>query len=227
MVTMVARFGGAMALGFAVAAPVGPTGITAIRLGLDRGAATAFWIGMGAAVTDYVYVMVTYAGLGPAIAHLSWLPLVLYVVGALVLGKMAFGALRDVIVRRRQSASGPAAASGPKNRRDLAPGWRAAFALGLSITVVNPATITSWLTLGGAFVAVNLGSVAVPVAVVILLGIGAGSAAWFTILAGLVWMARAAATRLPIMLDFVGALSGLVLLGFATSFAYQAARIVA
>ena len=225
MLPELTRFGGAMALGFAVAAPVGPTGITAIRLGLARGAATAFWIGMGAAVTDYAYVLLTYAGLGPAIVYVTWLPTVLYVVGALVLGRMAVAAISDVIARRKQPA-GEAVTSPAAGGRDLDPGWRPALVLGLSITVVNPATITSWLTMGGAFVAANLHSVAVPVAIVILLGIGAGSAAWFTILAALVWTARAAASRLPVILDLVGALSALILLSFALSFAFKAARIV-
>lgn len=225
MVPEVTRFGGAMALGFAVAAPVGPTGITAIRLGLERGAATAFWIGMGAAVTDYAYVLLTYAGLGPAIAYLTWLPTALYVAGALVLGRMAVAAFSDVAARRKKP-SGEAVTSQIADGRDLDPGWRPALVLGLSITVVNPATITSWLTMGGAFVAANLHSVAVPVAIVILLGIGAGSAAWFAILAGLVWMARTAASRLPIILDLAGALSALILLSFALTFAFKAARIV-
>ena len=180
---------------------------------------------MGAAVTDYLYVLVTYAGLGPAITYLTWLPFVLYVVGGFVLGRMAFGTLHEVVARRRRSWGG-SDVTRSDGRRDLDPGWRAALGLGLSITVVNPATITSWLTLGGAFVAVNLHDVAVPVALTILLGIGAGSAAWFTILAGLVWTARAAATRLPAILDVVGMLSGLVLLSFALSFTYQAVRIV-
>ncbi len=226
MLTVLARFGGAMVLGFAVAAPVGPTGITAIRLGLDRGAATAFWIGMGAAVTDYAYILVTYAGLGPAIAYLTWLPVFLYAIGACVLGRMAIGALRSVHARRRGPGEGAAILPDSATDPELAAGWRPALALGISITVVNPATITSWLTLGGAFVAVNLHAVAIPIGLAILLGIGAGSAAWFTILAGLVWTARAAASRLPVILDLVGMLSALVLLAFAVSFAYQAARIV-
>jgi|GEM_PF-2209325 len=225
MMHFAAAFGGAIALGFAVAAPIGPTGATAIRFGLSRGAPTAFWIGMGAAVTDLAYVLATYLGLVPLLRETPWLPFVLYVVGTYVLGSMGLAAVKAAIAGRRLRVGGLPAAVAPRKTRELAAGWGPAFLRGLSITIVNPATITSWLSLGGAFVAANLTSVPVPVAFGILAGIMVGSAGWFTILACLVGIARAAAARVPLILDMVGLASGTILLGFAVVFASQAVRI--
>ncbi|MBI3943607.1 MAG: LysE family transporter [Chloroflexi bacterium] len=83
--------------GFAVAAPLGPTGITAIRQRLAHGSRTAFWIGMGAALTDLAYILATYAGLTPLLLRLPWLTPLLYGLGALVLGRMGFLAVMEAL----------------------------------------------------------------------------------------------------------------------------------
>ena len=216
----------AVALGFAVAAPLGPTGTTAVRQGLVAGAGTAFWIGMGAALPDLAYITATYLGVTPLLLRLPWLTPLLYAVGALMLGRMGGGALRDAW---RGTSVPPAAvpARAPAAGRALAgPGWWSPLLLGISITLVNPATITSWLALGGAFVAAHLvGLPPLPTAGV-LLGILLGSAGWFTILAGIVAVARAYLDRLPWLFRAVTAGSGLILLGFALSFAWQDLRLL-
>jgi threonine/homoserine/homoserine lactone efflux protein len=218
----VALYAGAIALGFAVAAPIGPTGVTAIRYGLSRGATTAFWIGMGAAATDLAYVMAVYLGLAPLLNRVPWLPFVSYVAGTYMLGTMGLAAMKTAVASRRRRDMGK-----PTGRVDsLGDGWWRAFLLGLSITVVNPATISSWLSLGGAFVAANLVSLPVPAALAILTGIIVGSAGWFSILACLVGLARVASGRAPIILDLVGMASALILLGFAALFLVQAVRFV-
>lgn len=203
----VGLFGAAAALGFAVAAPLGPTGAAAIRHGLTSGARAAFWIGMGAALTDLLYITATYFGLAPLLLRLPWLTPLLYLAGALVLGRIGLAALR-------QSATvAPVAPASP-----LLQGWRAPLLLGLGLTVVNPATITAWLSVGGAFVTDHLIGLPLLPALGVLLGILVGSAAWFTLLALLVGAARAGLGRLPWLLRAAGLLSGLVLLGFAVTF---------
>jgi threonine/homoserine/homoserine lactone efflux protein len=217
----------AVALGFAVAAPLGPTGTTAVRQGLATGASTAFWIGMGAALTDLAYITATYLGLTPLLLRLPWLTPLLYAVGALMLGRMGWGALRDAW--RGASVPPPMAAlvPAPVGGRSMGgAGWWSPLLLGISITIVNPATITSWLALGGAFVAAHLvGLPPLPTAGA-LLGILIGSAGWFTILAGIVAVARAYLDRLPWLFRAVTAGSGLILLGFALSFAWADVQLL-
>ncbi len=217
----------AVALGFAVAAPLGPTGTTAIRQGLVAGAGAAFWIGMGAALTDLAYITATYLGLTPLLLRLPWLTPLLYAVGALMLGRMGLGALREAwrgasvppSVATPVPASAAARPAGPTH-------WWTPLLLGITITVVNPATITSWLSIGGAFVAAHLIGVPPLPTAGALLGILLGSAAWFTILAGIVAVARAYLDRLPWLFRAITAGSGLILLGFALAFAWQDALLL-
>ena len=215
----------AIALGFAVAAPLGPTGTTAVRQGLAAGAGTAFWIGMGAALTDLAYITATYLGLTPLLLRLPWLTPLLYAVGAVMLGRMGLSAIRDAW--RGASVPPPAAmliAAPAGGRALVGAGWWPPLLLGITITVVNPATITSWLAVGGAFVAQHLvGLPPLPTAGA-LFGILLGSAGWFTILAGIVAVARTYLDRLPWLFRAVTAGSGLILLGFALAFAWQDVR---
>jgi len=56
---------------------------------------------------------------------------------------------------------------------------------------------------------------------VIMLGVAAGSAVWFSILALLVSLARVSLGRLPQFVRVVSLLSGLALLGFALFFLWK------
>lgn len=211
----------ALGLGFAVAAPIGPTGITAIRQGLASGPWTAFWIGMGAALTDLVYILLTYAGVTPLIRYLPWLPVALYAAGAFVLGRMGVLAIRDAlrapgVGARTDGATTPAAPSG----------WRGPLWLGIAITVVNPSTITAWLSIGGAFIAANLRGLPLLQSLAIMAGVMVGSAAWFSILAAIVGLARASLARLPWLFRAVEAGSGGVLITFAVVFAWKLIQLM-
>jgi threonine/homoserine/homoserine lactone efflux protein len=212
--------GKAMLLGFAVAAPLGPTGATAIRQGLASGAWVAFWIGMGAALTDFVYIALTYAGLAPLLLRLPWITPLLYGIGAIVLGRMAIGAIREAITGGTSVAVTADDDDAPVSRPRG--GWSGALLLGVGVTVVNPATITSWLSIGGAFVASDLVGRSRTEALGAMIAIMAGSAIWFSILAGIVGVARASIGRLPWLFRLVALLSGTVLLAFALLFAWRA-----
>lgn len=234
--------GRAMVLGFVVAAPLGPTGVTAVRHGLAFGAMTSFWIGIGAALTDFAYVMATYLGLTPLLVRLPWLTPVLYALGTFVLGRIGAEAIQGAV---RGSDAMPLAAladsgaqeAGKQNEAESKPRsllsphgptarwctWRTALLLGFTVTVVNPATITSWLTIGGAFISAHLMTLEPATAIVIMLGVAAGSAVWFSILALLVALARVSLGRLPQFVRVVSLLSGLALLGFALFFLWKGA----
>ena len=215
-------FCGAFALGFAVAAPLGPTGATAIRHGLASGGMVAFWIGAGAALTDLAYILAVWGGLSPLLLRLPWLEPVLFALGALMLGRMGWGAVRGGIAG---PFAAPQAGTAPEDHataRRAPRGWWSALLLGIGVTVVNPATITSWISVGGAFVTANLRGLPPLPAIGVMTGIMAGSIAWFGILAAAVGLARASLRRLPWLLRALGTVSGLILFGFALVFAWKA-----
>src|SRR4051812_20403798 len=124
-------------LGIGVAAPLGPTSATAIRRGLIFGGLAAFWVGMGAALTDFFYIFLTYAGIAPLIARIPAIEPLLYLVGAFVLGRMAYGAISEGI---RGGIELPTSATVGIAEFHT---WRKALMLGITVTMVNPATITS------------------------------------------------------------------------------------
>jgi threonine/homoserine/homoserine lactone efflux protein len=205
-------------LGLSVAAPLGPTSATAIRRGLASGAWAAFWVGMGAALTDFLYITLTWIGIAPVIDRIEFLIPVLYLVGAVVLGRMGIGAVREALANGFRP---PTDAAGPPAGADTS--WRAMLLLGISVTMVNPATITSWLSIGGAFVAKHLTDLSVAESLGAMLAVMAGSAFWFSILASIVGLARASIGRLPWLFRAVGFASGVALLAFAAVFAWGAA----
>jgi threonine/homoserine/homoserine lactone efflux protein len=204
-----------MLLGIGVAAPLGPTSATAIRRGLVFGAWAAFWVGLGAALTDFFYIFLTYLGVVPLIERIPALEPVLYLVGAFVLGRMAFSAIREGI------------SGGIMLPTMATPGiaeqhtWRAGLVLGIGVTVVNPATITSWLSVGGAFVVNDLATRPFHEALGGMLAVFIGSAAWFSVLATIVGVARSSIGRLPWLFRAVGIASGCILLAFAIVFAWK------
>jgi len=202
-------------LGIGVAAPLGPTSATAIRRGLIFGGWAAFWVGMGAALTDFFFIFLTYIGIVPLIERIPAIEPVLYLAGAFVLGRMAIGAIREGI---EGSLVLPTTATPGIAEQNT---WRSALMLGIMVTIVNPATITSWLSVGGAFVANDLATRPFPEAFGGMLAVMVGSAAWFSVLATIVGVARSSIGRLPWLFRAVGIISGTVLLVFAIVFGWK------
>ena len=205
-------------LGLAIAAPIGPTSMTAIRRGLATGAGAAFWVGMGAALTDFLYIAATYAGFTPLLERVPGLKTVLYIAGAFVLARIAWGAIRDALSGAGTPFIAVADSSATVVVRER---WTTLLLLGIGITLINPATITYWLSVGGAFVAANLVDRSFAGALGAMLAIWAGSALWFSVLAGIVGIARARIEQLPWLFRAVGLVSGLILLAFAIAFAVR------
>lgn len=207
--------GTGLLLGIGVAAPLGPTSATAIRRGLIFGGWAAFWVGMGAALTDFFYIFLTYLGVAPLIARIPALEPVLYLVGAFVLGRMAFFAIREGISGGIVIPTTATPGIAEQNT------WRSALLLGITVTVVNPATITSWLSVGGAYVANDLATRPFPEAFGGMLAVMVGSAAWFSVLAAIVGVARSSIGRFPWLFRAVGIVSGCILLAFAVVFGWK------
>lgn len=195
-------------LGLSVAAPIGPVGAAVIREGLERGSLPAFWIGLGAATVDFFYLALVYLGLAPALTRLPWLMTGFYLAGALLLGQMAYGALK-----RAWEGGLPAPAAGRGG---------SGFLYGLGITLFNPATILSWLGLGGAFASTWLSGLTVWASLGAMLAVFAGSVAWFGLLAVGTGQARQLVGGRSWLFRAVNGTAGLALAGFAIRFLLQA-----
>ncbi|MBI5162402.1 MAG: LysE family transporter [Magnetospirillum sp.] len=160
-----------VAIGFAIAAPIGPVGILCIRKALADGRSAAFVAGLGAAAADTVFGAVVGLGLG-AVPELiaEHAPLLRLVGGVflLALGVKTWAAAAFDIELPDGKGPGP---------------WRD-FVSTFAITITNPATI---LGVMGVFAA--LGAAARPTrlaeAWVLVVGVFAGSTLWWLVLSSL------------------------------------------
>ena len=186
-----------VALGLAVAAPVGPMSLLCMRRTLTGGFSAGLLSGLGVATADAVYGAVAAVGLvaiaDALVGHQFWLRLL---GGAALL----YLGLRTLRARTAETAA-PA-------RDD---GTASMYVSTLALTLTNPTTILSFAAL---FAGLGLGggdhdSTAAPAMV---LGVFLGSALWWLILTGaLAAMRRRLTNRLR---RSINVLSGLALLAF-------------
>ena len=165
---MIAAFWTGLALGFLVAAQVGPVWLLCARTTLRVGVASGFGIGLGAAIVDLLYAALGAAGVAPLLA-VPALRLALGVAGGAVLLAIGAKTLRTAF-RVRLGAETP----------DETVSARAAVRTGLVATASNPMTIASWAAVFGA--ASTTGDRTTSAAVLLVAGVGAGSLAWHALL---------------------------------------------
>lgn len=192
-------------LGLSVAAPLGPINVATLQLGLARGFLRAAAFGLGAATTDSLYCLAVYIGLAPLLVAAPWLRVVLYLAGAALLGRMAWDAARRRIDLAAASSRGE---DGPLR----------SYLSGVALTAINPATILSWLAIGGA----ALSSVAPGEGLWLVIGIFAGSASWFSALSFGASLGRRVVNARA--LRIVSLVCGAALFGFALVFAWNGLR---
>jgi threonine/homoserine/homoserine lactone efflux protein len=161
-------FGRGLAIGFAIAAAIGPIGMLCIRRTLVEGAGVGLISGLGAATADAFYASIAAFGLTAASDLLVGERRPLGVVGGCFLVFLALRALR----------SRPQAAADRPPRSLLS-----AYATTLGLTVANPATVLSF---AAAFLGLGLAGHDPITAAALVLGIFAGSAAWWVLLASVV-----------------------------------------
>lgn len=186
-----------VAIGLAIAAPVGPVGVLCVHRTLVQGAVVGLVSGLGAATADAVYGAV--AGLGlTGVANF----LLDYQTHLRLLGGAFLLVLGLRVLRRPPAAAAAADAEG---------GLLHAFASCFALTLTNPATILAFVAIfagigllgeGGGY-----GAVASLVA-----GVFLGSALWWLALSGLVTVLRGHVT--PRLMAWVNRVSGAILVGF-------------
>jgi threonine/homoserine/homoserine lactone efflux protein len=186
-----------MVIGFSIAAPVGPIGVLCIRRTLAEGRAAGLLSGLGAASADAIYGFVAGFGLtyvsNILVGYQSWIRLV----GGLFL---CYLGLRTFVSKPAESAE---QVKGEGLLRD--------YASTFFLTLTNPMTIISF---AAVFAGLGIGSATgdYGAATLLVLGVFAGSAAWWLMLSGGVSLVRSRFT--PRTLGWVNKAAGLVILGF-------------
>jgi threonine/homoserine/homoserine lactone efflux protein len=187
-------------VGLAIAAPVGPIGVLCIRRTLAEGQLAGFVVGMGAATADAVYGAIAALGISAVSSRLVAQQDLIRLGGGAFLVYLGWRTLRAV----------PAASAARLGGRGL---W-AVYGSAVLLTLTNPATILSFVAV---FAGIGLAEVADDrgAALMIVLGVFLGSAAWWLFLSNLVALFRRALT--PARQLWINRLSGCILIGFGVA----------
>lgn len=181
-----------IAVGFAVAMPVGPIGVLCIKRSLKDGCHYGLATGLGAASADASYGLLVALGLG--LSGLLAYADTMQVAGGLLIIALGLFSLRSFF-KRKPSAEIPAPRGG------LVTAWFSTYLL----TLANPMTILAFVGLIAA-----LGSASAPGPYMLVAGVFLGSLLWWLILVGGVLTVK---SHLPMAalrwLDFI---SGMVLI---------------
>jgi threonine/homoserine/homoserine lactone efflux protein len=186
-----------VAIGFSVAAPVGPIGILCIHRTLSDGWSTGMLSGLGAACADMVYGGIAAFGIRAVSEFLLNQQVWIRTVGGLFL---IYLGIRTII-------SVPSEREMPSSQRGLLGVFLSTFLL----TLTNPMTILSFGAMFAGFGLLNEG-VSYSVSGLIVLGVFLGSGLWWFLLSGGVNLLR---TRFSVsLLKWVNRLSGGVITTF-------------
>ena len=158
-----------IAVGFAIAAPVGPVGILCIQRSLTKGVLYGLVSGMGAALADATFGAIATFGVSFVANFLDRQQYWFQLAGSLLL--LAMGS--HTVLAKWQPPSARAGTS------DLAHDWATTFLL----TITNPITIFS---LTAVFVAVGIatGTETLLGGGMVTAGVFLGSALWWAVLCG-------------------------------------------
>jgi threonine/homoserine/homoserine lactone efflux protein len=186
-----------LAIGFSIAAPVGPIGLLCIRRSLAEGAGTGLAVGLGAATADAAYGAVAAFGLTAVSAFLVGGSFWLGLLGGLFLCWLGGG--RTFFAQPPGEAAKGAGGS-----------LATAYGSTVFLTLTNPATILSFVA-----VFAGLGLAASPgyaSASMLVAGVFAGSGLWWLILSQGVGLLRQRVTGG--WMKCVNQFSGALLAGF-------------
>ncbi len=191
-------------LGFVVALQLGPVSLYQIRTTLRNGLAVGLAFAAGIALVDLAYAALGAAGVAPLLT-IGPLETILGLLGAAVLVFLGARTLRSAFGVRLGDAA-PAMSS------------KRAFAVALSLTAANPLTIASWAAIFSAASAAGAAS-SFSGAVLLVVGVGLGSATWDVTLATATALAgRYVGERFLRVVDLV---AGIALLVFGGVLAYS------
>lgn len=162
---LIATYARGLAIGFAIAAAIGPIGLLCIRRTLAEGARVGVVSGLGAATADGIYASIAAFGLTAASDLLVGERRPLGIVGGCFLVALAVYAL---LSRSEATTERP-----PRT-------LLSAYATTVGLTIANPATILSF---AAAFLGLGLAGHDGPTAAALVLGVVSGSVSWWLVLA--------------------------------------------
>lgn len=180
-------------IGFSIAAPVGPIGLLCMQRTLNEGQISGFVSGLGAATADAVYGCIAGFGLTAVSTVLIKEQVWFRLVGGVFLcflGARTFGSVRFEKVS-------------PKGK-----GFLKSYGSTFLLTITNPMTIISFAAI---FAGLGVGGRGYQSAVLLVLGVFAGSSSWWFILSTGVSFARSRVD--PRTLQWVNRISGIILVG--------------
>ena len=186
-----------IAVGFVIAAPVGPVGMMCIHRTITDGKIFGFVTGLGAAIADTLYGCIAAFGLGFLAAELINYQMPLRGFGGVVLCVIG---LRALLNRRAPNPAAP--------KRDQL--FRV-FVSTFIITVTNPLTILSFVAI---FAAIGIAEVREQMGwgIALVAGVFIGSAAWWVLLTSIAGIFHKRLDDTTAI--WVGRFSGVVIVGF-------------
>ena len=187
-------FARGLALGFTIAATVGPISLLAMRRTIAHGRVYGLVSGLGVASADASYGAVAAFGLTAVTAVLVGARTALALVGGAFLVWLA---IRTILARPAESAA----------ETESRPGLAAAFLSIYGLTMTNPLTILSF---AGLFAGLGLSGRGGVDAALVTLGVFLGSSLWWVLLTAVVGRVRDRIT--PRVLVWINRVSGSVLL---------------
>lgn len=190
-----------VAIGMAVAAPIGPVNLIVIRRTLRRGAVTGFLSGMGAAVGDGVFAAMAGFGLTAAMDFVLRYQSILQLVGGLFLlglGISAFFAHPHIHQEENETISGAALAR--------------IFATTFMLTITNPATMFGFIAIFSGVAGLAAGGGDFGHAATIVASVFAGSLLWWACVSSFVSLFRHRMTDQ--LLEIVNRVSGGLIVSF-------------
>ncbi|HLU65160.1 MAG TPA: LysE family transporter [Kofleriaceae bacterium] len=160
------------AVGALTGIPIGPVNVAIIDAAYRHHLRRAIAVGLGGAAADMGYAALGILGLGPLLLAHPSVPPILYGVSGVVL--VVYG-----ILTVRAQPVDPAGAGGAA---EVGRGWFwGGFLLGLALILLNPATLIAWVVIvGSALAGASQGE-----GIAAAIGVGVGSAIWFTVVAHL------------------------------------------
>jgi threonine/homoserine/homoserine lactone efflux protein len=189
-----------IALGFAIAAPVGPIGLLCIRRTLAEGRLVGLLTGLGAAAADALYGAIAAFGLTSLSQVLIRHQTPVRLLGGVFL---CYLGLRTMIAQPRSSGPGPASRSSTS-----------ALASAFLLTLTNPLTILSFAAVF-AGLGIGEGTGDYLAASLLVAGVFIGSALWWFLLSGVVSLFRSRFNDTA--MRWVNRLSGSIILLFGVS----------